>query len=237
MPDMTLSDALQECTVRCQNMDAPLSLRLQSLAEDVRRLDPDFAAVVDRVVAHLHAVGIGENAPRPGEPMPDFMLPDQTGRLYSLSELIDAGPLLIAFHRGHWCPYCRINARALAAINVDVRSLGAQLIAITPEMERFNAELGSGGSAEFPILSDMDNGYALMLNLAFLVGDEYRRAMIKAGSDFSSYQGNANWTLPIPATFIVGRDGLVRARYIDPDYRKRMDIDEILGVLRSLSSS
>lgn len=234
MPEMTLSDALLECTVRCQNLDAPLPFRLKFLADDVRRLDPDFAAVVDRVVAHLYAKGAGENAPRPGEPMPDFTLPAQKGRLYSLSELIDAGPVVIAFHRGHWCPYCRINARALAAINDDVRSLGGQLIAITPETERFNAELGSGGSAEFPILSDMDNGYALMLNLAFLVGDEYRRAMINAGSDFTPYQGNVNWTLPIPATFIVGRDGLVKARFIDPDYRRRVDTGEILGVLRSL---
>ena len=79
--------------------------------------------------------------------------------------------------------------------------------------------------ANFPVLSDMDNGYALMLNLAFLISDEKRRAMIKAGWDFSPYQGNANWTLPIPATFVLIAGGRVKARFIDPDYRRRMDTD------------
>ena len=78
------------------------------------------------------------------------MMPDQTGRLRSLGELLEMGPVVIAFHRGHWCPYCRINASALAAIEGDVSRLGAKLVAITPEMERFNAELKSDTEATFP---------------------------------------------------------------------------------------
>ena len=236
MAEKTLSDALQECTVRCQNMDAPLPLRLQAFADDVRNLSPEFAEVVDRMIAHLKSTGLGQNAPKPGEPMPDFILPDQTGRLHSLGELLSQGPLVMAFHRGHWCPYCRITAQALAAIHGDVQRLGAEIVAITPEMERFNAELAEQGGASFPILSDMDNGYALMLDLAFLVTDEKRQAMMEAGWDFSPYQGNTSWALPIPATFIVGRDGIVKARFIDPDYRKRMDTAAILQTLRSMAN-
>jgi len=235
MAEKTLSENLEECTLRCQSMDAPLPVRLQAFADDVRRLNPEFAEIVDRMVSRLKDVSLGENAPKPGEPMPDFMMPDQSGRLHILSEILKKGPAVIAFHRGHWCPYCRINADALAAIQGDVQRLGAKLIAITPEVERFNAELSSDAEAKFPILSDMDNGYALMLNLAFLVDDEKRRAMIDAGWDFSPYQGNTNWTLPIPATFVVGQDGLVKARFIDPDYRRRMDTSVILETLRSLT--
>ena len=79
----------------------------------------------------------------------------------------------------------------------------------------------------FPVLSDMDNGYALMLNLAFLISDEMRRAMIKAGWDFSPYQGNTNWTLPIPATFVLDRGGRVKARLPGerPRYRRHMDAE------------
>jgi peroxiredoxin len=235
MAEKTLAEALEDCTTRCQNMNAALPVRLQAFADDVRSLSSDFADVVDRMVTRLKDSGLGENAPKPGEPMPDFAMPDQTGRLYSLGELLKAGPVVIAFHRGHWCPYCRINACALAAIHDDVRRLGAELVAITPEMERFNVELMSSVNAKFPILSDMDNGYALMLNLAFRVGDEKRRAMIGVGWDFSPYQGNTNWTLPIPATFVVGRDDLVKARFIDPDYRRRMDTEAILESLSSVA--
>lgn len=235
MAAMTLSEALKESALRCQHSDAPLPERLRAFADDVRRLSPAFAEIVDRMVDHLKEARLGENAPKPGEPMPDFMMPDQNGRLRTLQEFLEKGPLVVAFHRGHWCPYCRITASALAGIHDDIRRLGAQLVAITPEMERFNAELNPA-ECKFPVLSDMDNGYALLLNLAFLVSDEKRRAMTAAGWDISPFQGNANWTLPIPATFVVGRDGLVKARYIDPDYRRRMDTEAILAALRSLAN-
>lgn len=228
-----LAELLEECTERCRGMDAPLADRLQAFADDVRALDPKFADVVDRMVDRLKATGVGEDAPQPGEPMPDFLLPDQNGRLVDLVSLLESGPVVIAFHRGHWCPYCRINASALAAIQAEVKALGAELVAITPEIEKFNAELTSATGARFPVLSDMDNGYALLLNLAFFVGDEKRKYMTDAGWDIEPYQKNKNWTLPIPATFVVGRDGIVKARFIDPDYRRRMDTGAILDALKS----
>jgi peroxiredoxin len=232
MAEKTLAERLEESTERCRNMDAPLGARLKSFADDVRALNPEFASVVDHMVARLREAGAGEEAPKPGEPMPDFVLPDQNGRLVTLSGLLEQGPAVVAFHRGHWCPYCRINASALVAIEDKVRAGGATLVAITPELEKFTSELGTAVHASFPILSDMDNGYALLLNLAFYVGDEKRRFMTAAGWDVSPYQGNESWTLPIPATFVVGRDGRVTARFIDPDYRKRMEIDDILASVR-----
>jgi len=232
MAEKTLAEKLEESTERCRNMDAPLGARLRAFADDVRALDPEFAGVVDHMVGRLREAGAGEEAPKPGEPMPEFVLPDQDGRLVTLSGLLERGPAVVAFHRGHWCPYCRINASALAAIDDEVKAGGAMLVAITPEVEKFTSELGAAARARFPILSDMDNGYALLLNLAFYVGDEKRRYMTAAGWDVAPYQGNESWTLPIPATFVVGRDGRVTARFIDPDYRKRMEIDDILAAVR-----
>jgi peroxiredoxin len=233
MADKPIAEILEACTERCRNMDAPLAVRLQAFADDVRALSAEFGSVVDRMVARLKEAGTGEDAPKPGEPMPNFMLPDQHGHLVSLSELIENGPVAIAFHRGHWCPYCRINASALQAIHGGIKKLGAELVAITPELERFNAELATTVKAEFPVLSDMDNGYALLLNLAFYVPEEKQLAMKTAGWDVEPSQGNAFWTLPIPATFIVGKDGLVKYRFIDPDYRRRMDTSAILAGLKS----
>ena len=90
MAEKTLSEALQECSTRCQNMDAPLPVRLQAFADDVRGLSPEFAQIVDRMVARLKESQLGENAPKPGEPMPDFMMPDQTGRLRSLGKTVSS---------------------------------------------------------------------------------------------------------------------------------------------------
>jgi len=83
----------------------------------------------------------------------------------------------------------------------------------------------------FPILSDMDNGYAMSLNLAIWIGAEMQEFMAKIGRMLPQYQGNDSWMLPIPATFVVGKDGRVKARFVDPDYRKRMTIEEVIAAL------
>lgn len=231
MAEVSLNEQLEACTERCLDMDAPLAVRLSTFADEVRRLSPEFADVVERMISRLNANRVGDAAPKPGELMPEFVLPDQTGALVSLSELIAQGPVVVAFHRGHWCPYCRINAEALQAIQSGVRERGGNLVAICPETGRYAAELSGEGREKLRILSDIDNGYALLLNLAFYVGDEKREAMTQAGWDISGFQGSQNWTLPIPATFVVGADGIVKARFIDPDYRRRADTDEILMLL------
>jgi peroxiredoxin len=87
--------------------------------------------------------------------------------------------------------------------------------------------------APFPVLTDIDNGYAMTLDLAFYVGDELKHMMVSSGWDPSVSQGTDNWMLPIPATFIIGTDGIICARFIDPDYRVRMAIEDLLAALRS----
>jgi peroxiredoxin len=164
--------------------------------------------------------------------MPPFAMPDETGHLVTLEDLLSEGPLAMTFHRGHWCPYCRINTRALAEAQARIASDGARLAAIMPERQRFAAKFKAEGQVQYPILTDVDNGYALSLNLAVWVGDEMQRILESGGRKIPDYQGNQAWVLPIPATFIVAEDGLVKARFIDPDYRNRMTIEDLLAALK-----
>src|ERR1700730_6591565 len=85
----------------------------------------------------------------------------------------------------------------------------------------------------WPILTDVDNGYALSLNLAIFFGLEMQKFIKEGASDIAPYQGNDAWILPIPATFVVGRDSIIRARFVEPDARKRMAIDVIVDALRA----
>jgi peroxiredoxin len=107
-----------------------------------------------------------------------------------------------------------------------------RIIGIMPDLQKFVAELKSQSNVPFPILSDMDNGYALSLNLTIWVGAELQK-MLQERVNIPAFQGNSSWMLPIPATFVVGRDGLIRARFIDPDYRKRMTISDMLAAMRN----
>ncbi len=233
MAEKTFSELVDSATEAARQADAPLSVRLKAVADEVRRLSPEFAEVVDRMVARLADNGVGLAAPKPGEPMPDFVLPDEAGRLVSLSQLLEKGPAVISFNRGHWCPYCRLNVDALAKAEPEIARLGAQIVAISPETVKWGAELKAYAKAPFHILSDVDGGYALELNLLFWVGDEKRAAMTAGGYDISLFQGNDTWMLPIPATFVVGRNGIIRARHIDPDYRHRMAIEDLIDAVRA----
>jgi peroxiredoxin len=214
-------------------MDAPLADRLRTFASEVQRLGPHFQAAIDALVGRLVESHAGAAAPDVGEPMPSFLLPDEQGRLVRLDDLLSKGPVALAFHRGHWCPYCRINIDALARAEEEVAADHRHIAAIVPDRQRFAMWLKSDAKAPFPVLTDMDNGYAMSLGLAIYVGDELKDMMARSGWDPSVSQGTDNWMLPIPATFVIGTDGIVQARFVDPDYRVRMVIEDMVAALRS----
>jgi peroxiredoxin len=223
--------ALGEAFVRCRDMDAALGERLEAYSSAVRKFTPDYADAVDRLVSRLSRSGAGLRAPRPGDSMAPFVLPDETGRLTSLESLLRSGPVAITFHRGHWCPWCRISGKALVQVHRDIVAVGGQVVAIMPERQAFAAEFKANAQYPFPVLTDLDNGYALSLNLAIWVGPDLERLLASFGRSLPDYQGNGSWMLPIPATFVVGTDGRVAARFIDPDFRRRMSVEELLAAL------
>jgi peroxiredoxin len=210
-------------------MDGSLCERLDQYSQAVQTLLPDYAEAVDRLLTRLAAGAAGAGAPRVGEPMPSFVLPDETGRLVVLDELLSKGPVGITFHRGHWCPWCRISARALADVHPKIATRGGSLVAILPEREKFAAEFKSDIGSPFPVLSDLDNGYAMSLNLAVWIGPELEKLLKSYGRTLPEYQANDCWLLPIPATFVVGRDGRIAARFVDPDFRRRPAIEELIS--------
>lgn len=114
----------------------------------------------------------------------------------------------------------------------EIARAGGRVVAVVPERQRFASAFKSDTHADFPILIDMDNGYAMSLGLAFWVDDEMKKEMLGAGYDLAAFQGSDSWLLPIPATFVIGRDGKIAARFIDPDYRKRMAVEDLLAALR-----
>jgi peroxiredoxin len=231
---MNLAFATVEEAFRyCRDMDASLSERLETYANAARALRPEMEETIDRMVERLKAYNVGEAAPKPGEIMPPFALPDETGRLVGLDSLLAAGPVAVTFHRGHWCPYCRISTRALSEAQEKIEEEGAKIVAIMPDREHFAASFKSDAGLHYPVLTDIDNGYALSLNLAIWVGAELERLMSAAGRDLPGSQGNDAWFLPIPATFVLAADGTVSTRFIDPDYRRRMTVEKLLAALKN----
>ena len=227
------ADRLRQAFLRCRDMEGTLAEQLEAYATAGRDIFPAYGEAVDRLVARLNENGGGENAPRPGEAMPPFLLPDETGQLLSLTSLLSTGPVAVMFFRGHWCPFCRLNVRAVTQAADRIAAVGGQVVAIMPETQTFTGQFKTEANVPFPVLTDLDNGYALSLNLAIWLGSEIQQLL--SYQDMASFHGNDGWVLPIPATFVVGRDGLVKARFVDPDFRKRMEIDDLIAALRTAS--
>jgi peroxiredoxin len=226
--------ALKEATDRAIALNAPLCERLKIIADEVRNLSTVFAEAVDKFVGRLQEAEAGGAAPAIGDTVPDFLMPDQYGKLVSLAALVDEGPVIIAFLRGHWCPYCQTTAVALSEIADAAEAKGARIVAISPESRKYSQRLSADSDDRFPILTDIDNGYALALNLAIWVDDDMAHLIAGAGWDVPSYQTAKSWLLPIPATFVLNRQGVVVARYVNADYRTRMEVEEILSALDAL---
>lgn len=217
--------------MRAVALDAPLGAQLAALTAGFRHARPEITAAYDALVGRLEALKIGAVGPKVGEPMPDFVLPDQDGHLTDLECLLANGPLVVSFNRGHWCPYCRLETRALAGALGEISDLGAGVVSIVPERAEFTRKFRRGNGLEFPMLSDIDVGYGLTLGLVMWIGDDVNQRYLETGIDLALFHGNKGQILPVPATFVVGTDGLVKARFVDPDFRKRMAVEDVLAVL------
>ena len=224
----TLVDAFEDA---CK-MEAPLNERLAAYTEALRQLNFPFAEAYDDLVARLQAGEVGAMAPRVGDPMPPFILPAHTGRLVSLEEILRLGPAVISFNRGHWCPFCKIELRTIASHQEEIAAHGGQLVSILPDRQQFVRQLPADILNKFIILTDVDNSYALSLGLVMWLGEHIASLMEGRGHRLSEYQCSDGWFVPLPATFIVGPDGRVIAREVNPDFRKRMEIEDIISALK-----
>ena len=220
--------ALDAAVAEARALDAPLAARLHLVADRVRDLSETYADAVDVFVARLQGATAGTSAPQVGDAMPDFMLPDQDGRMVTLEGLLRHGPTVVVFHRGHWCPYCRTTLSGMAEVERLIAP--RPMVAISPERQRYTRLMRSDAGAGFSFLSDVGSGYALSIDLAIWVDDAMADLIAAADIQVPEYQGTEGWIMPIPAVFVVGTDGTVLARHVDPDYRHRMELSDVLDV-------
>ncbi|AUO09499.1 alkyl hydroperoxide reductase [Paenibacillus jamilae] len=172
-----------------------------------------------------------------GTQAPDFSLPDYTGRIITLSEETTKGPVVLIFYRGHWCPFCNLQLKAYQRYMDEITSLNAQLIAISPQTSEHSMNMQQKNELSFHVLSDMHNQTAEKYNLNFRL-PEYAHEIYKSlDISLDTFNGDSTWELPVPATYVIDSEGMIRARVADADYKKRMEPAEVLQILRSLKSS
>jgi peroxiredoxin len=169
-----------------------------------------------------------------GERAPNFELADAHGQKVSLADRLASGPVVLSFYRGAWCPICNTELSGLQEALPRFAQLGASLIAVSPQApdasQRLVQRLGLG----YDVLSDDDQSvaraYRLQFELDTAVQTEYRAL----GLALDEHNADRSWNLPVPATFVLDTDGIVRARHVDANYRERMPVDDIVSALTEL---
>jgi peroxiredoxin len=202
-------------------------------AEFARTAPAGRPALYEAKIEELRASFALERAIRTGDRAPDFTLPDPRGREVSLAILLEARPAVVTFYRGGWCPYCNIQLRAYQAILPEITARGARLVAISPQLPDGSLSTAEANELTFDVLSDIGNSVARTFGLVWSLPEELRAALLSNNKALPGVNGDDSWELPVPATYVITRDGRVAFAAIDVDYRNRLEPDAILTALRS----
>jgi len=193
---------------------------------------PEAQAVHARVIRELQEQGTVERALAAGECAPRFDLQDQDGRRVSSQELLGTAVLVVCFFRGRWCPFCVGQLEAMNVVLPRIEAAGAQLVAISPQTVRQSSLMAEQHKLRFPLLSDLRNQVARQFGLVYRVPEYQQSVYQRALVNLPFVNGDDSWELPIPATYIVGRDGRLRYASLNPDYSVRPEPAELIDRLR-----
>jgi peroxiredoxin len=198
--------------------------------------DTDREAYI-HLIDWLRESDVASHALQVGDTAPDFLLPDAHGRLHSSEHLRGEGPLVVSFYRGGWCPFCNAELRALQAVKAEFDNLKANLVVLSPETRDLPRQLKRQLNLDLIMLADVDHGVAISYGVLFRVPDETKAHYAGQGYDFGHRHGSTEWMLPIPATFVIDQDGVVKGAFVEPDFTIRQEPSDILDKVRLLAGS
>ena len=209
----------------------PLREQLDALTA---RTPEQIRSRVERAIDEIRRSGEAAGL-QVGDVAPDFVLPDALGRPFALATAREGGPVVLTFYRGEWCPYCNLQLRGLQSVLAEIRALNASLIAVSPQSPDHSLSLTAKHDLEFPVLSDVDQSVIRAYRVQFTVSGELMDLHLNVfHNDPRDRNADGSMNLPVPATFVIDRDGVVRARFLDPDWRVRMEPADVVAALRAL---
>lgn len=192
-------------------------------------------ATINAGIADLVGAGIAAQSLQPGDPAPDFTLPAAAGGTLTLSDALRAGPVVLTFYRGEWCPYCDVQLRGYQQALASFAEQRATLIAISPQTLAHTQSTAEQKELAFPALSDAGNAVARQYGLVYRVDDKVRATLAGLGIDLAVYNGDETAELPLTATFVIDEAGVIRWAAVEADFRRRPDPAQIVAALEGLA--
>jgi peroxiredoxin len=192
--------------------------------------------IMHRATAELIASGQTQRAKKAGDVAPEFTLRDPDGRSVLSRDLLAKGPLVVSFYRGVWCPYCNLDLQALQEVLPEVAARGASLVAISPQTAPNSRKSQRDNKLSFPILSDVRSEVADAFGIRFALPADLVALYKTFKNDLPTFNDDPSWVLPMPARYVIGRDGIIAYAEVNPDYTHRPDPSELLPVLDRLQA-
>lgn len=209
-----------------------LSEKLTSLTNESGKKMPDeIKELFAKATQDLKISKIEENALKVGDKAPSFKLKNAYGKEIDSAKLLENGPLVINFYRGKWCPYCNLELQEYIANLDKIENLGANFVAISPELpdETFSETM------PFEVLSDLENKVANEFKLVFEVDKDVEKVYKSFGINLEQSNGDNNHKLPMPATYVIDANRKIVLAFVNVDYTKRLDIEDILNKLKEIN--
>ena len=208
----------------------PLQDQLDEITANTRHLvQADRLAVGERAIGELFDSGIEERILPVGALAPEFELKDAGGKLVRSADLLALGPLVIKFFRGRWCPYCMTELEAWRDLYGRIREHGALMVAIGPQTPRQSDFMAGQHGLPFPVLTDPDNALAEQFGLVYTVPAYLREYYLSILVNIPFVNGETSWRLPLPATYVISREGRVVFAEAHADFRVRPEPEDALA--------
>jgi peroxiredoxin len=201
--------------------------------QKAQNLPSDILQTMDETTRQLKSSDLENHALKAGEQAPMFSLPNHNGISRSLADYLKQNLVVLSFYRGGWCPYCNMELNALQKKLPQIEQSGAKLVAVSPETPDNSLTTQEKNTLTFDILYDQGNGLAKRFGLVFELPRILRPIYGKLGLDIPAHNGDDTFELPMPATYIIGRDGTIIYHFFDADYTKRSEPEDILAVLKA----
>ncbi len=220
-------------TIAVSEIAMSLTQELEAIAAGAAsRIPPNFLERMAKATADLRAAGIERRALGVNDIAPDFTLADARGGQVTLSARRRMGPVVLVFYRGAWCPYCNAELRAYQRLLPDFAAAGASLMAVSPQLPDGSLSMAERNALTFDVLSDVGLEAAEAFGIVFTLPPELREVYAALGLDLPRVNGDESWRLPVPATFVVGRDGIIDLAGVEVDYRQRLAPELALEAVR-----
>jgi peroxiredoxin len=215
-----------------------LQAKLDAFKADFEAGKPPYSVprsvieTMHRATAELIESGAAQRARKAGDVAPSFSLKDPEGNVVNSADLLKRGPLVLSFYRGVWCPYCNMELQALEAARLEFDKYGASLVAISPQTAPNSRKSVRQNKLSFPILSDVKGKVGAAFGLRFNLPDYLVELYKQLKNDLPTFNDDPSWTLPMPARYVIGQDGVILYSEVNPDYTRRPEPEDLIPVLQ-----